>query len=70
MTNHKVARNQHESCRYALGKREACVQQCNPHEAEQTLKLLDSLEELADIQKAYTSADFPSQGLEQYRAAN
>ena len=40
----------------------------DPKEAEQTLKLLDSLEELADIQKAYTSADFPSQVLEQYRA--
>ncbi len=38
-------------------------------EAEQTLKLLDSLEDLADIQKAYTSADFPSQVLDQYRAA-
>ena len=40
----------------------------DPKEAEQTLKLLDNLEELADIQKAYTSADFPSQVLEQYRA--
>ena len=39
-------------------------------EAEQTLKLLDSLEELADVQKAYTSADFPSEVLEQYQAAS
>ena len=39
-------------------------------EAEQTLKLLDSLEELADVQKAYTSADFPAEVLEQYQAAS
>ena len=39
-------------------------------EAEQTLRLLDSLEELADVQKAYTSADFPSEVLEQYQAAS
>ena len=41
-----------------------------PKEAEQTLKLLDSLEELGDVQKAYTSADFPSEVLEQYQAAS
>jgi YebC/PmpR family DNA-binding regulatory protein len=34
--------------------------------AEQTLRLLDSLEELADVQKAYTNADFPADVLEQY----
>ena len=39
-------------------------------EAEQTLRLLDSLEELADVQKAYTSADFPSDVLEQYQTAS
>ena len=37
--------------------------------SEQTLRLLDSLEELADIQKAYTNADFPPEVLEQYQAA-
>lgn len=37
--------------------------------AEQTLRLLDALEELADVQKAYTNADFPSEVLEQYGAA-
>ena len=36
-------------------------------EAEQTLKLLDSLEELADVQKAYTSADFSGEVLERYQ---
>ena len=37
--------------------------------AEQTLRLLDALEELADVQKAYTNADFPPEVLEQYGAA-
>ena len=37
--------------------------------AEQTLKLLDSLEDLDDVQKAYTSADFPPEVLERYRSA-
>ena len=36
--------------------------------AERTLKLLDSLEDLADIQKAYTNADFPADVLERYQA--
>ena len=37
-------------------------------EAEQTLKLLDSLEELEDVQKAYSNADFPDEVLERYRS--
>ena len=41
----------------------------DPKNAEQTLKLLDSLEDLPDVQKAYTNADFPSEVLEKYRAA-
>ena len=41
-----------------------------PKDAEQTLRLLDSLEDLADVQKAYTSADFPSEVLEQHQAAS
>jgi len=36
-------------------------------EAEQTLKLLDSLEELDDVQKAYTNADFSTEVLEKYQ---
>ena len=36
-------------------------------EAEQTLKLLDSLEDLADVQKAYTNADFPAEVLQRYQ---
>ncbi len=36
-------------------------------EAEQTLKLLDNLEDLADVQKAYTNADFPPEVLEKYQ---
>ena len=36
--------------------------------AEQTLKLLDKLEELDDVQKVYTNADFPDDVLEQYKA--
>ena len=36
--------------------------------AEQTLKLLDSLEELEDVQKAFTNADFPPEVLEKYQA--
>lgn len=35
--------------------------------AEQTLRLLDNLEELADVQKAYTNADFPPEVLQKYR---
>lgn len=37
--------------------------------SEQTLRLLDNLEELMDVQKAYTNADFPPEVLEQYQAA-
>ncbi len=36
-------------------------------EAEQTLKLLDSLEDLADVQKAYTNAGFPAEVLQRYQ---
>ena len=36
--------------------------------SEQTLRLLDNLEELPDVQKAYTNADFPPEVLEQYQA--
>ena len=36
-------------------------------EAEQTLRLLDSLEDLADVQKIYSNADFPDEVLERYR---
>lgn len=39
-------------------------------EAEQTLKLLDSLEDLADIQKAYTNAGFPAEVLLRYQEAS
>ena len=35
-------------------------------EAEQTLRLLDSLEELMDVQKVYSNADFPDEALEKY----
>ncbi|MBI4282056.1 MAG: YebC/PmpR family DNA-binding transcriptional regulator [Chloroflexi bacterium] len=35
--------------------------------AEQTLRLLDHLEEMDDIQKVYTNADFPDEVLEQYK---
>ena len=38
--------------------------------AEQTLKLLDSLEDLDDIQKAYTNADFPPEVLERYQESS
>ena len=37
-------------------------------QAEQTLRLLDVLEELDDVQKAYTNADFPPEVLERYQA--
>ena len=36
-------------------------------EAEQTLRLLDTLEELDDIQKAFTNADFSPEVLERYQ---
>ena len=36
-------------------------------EAEQTLRLLDSLEDLEDVQKVYSNADFPDEVLEKYR---
>ena len=37
-------------------------------QAEQTLRLLDTLEDLDDVQKAYTNADFPPEVLERYQA--
>jgi YebC/PmpR family DNA-binding regulatory protein len=37
--------------------------------AEATLRLLDHLEELDDVQKVYTNADFPEAVLERYRAS-
>ena len=39
------------------------------HDAEMTLRLLDRLEELDDVQRVYTNADFPTEVLERYRAA-
>ena len=38
-------------------------------EAEQTLRLLDTLEDLDDVQKAFTNADFPPGVLEKYQAS-
>jgi len=38
-------------------------------QATQTLRLLDRLEELDDIQHVYTNADFPDEVLEEYRKA-
>lgn len=38
-------------------------------EAAQTLHLMDRLEELDDVQRVYTNADFPDQVLEEYRKA-
>ena len=35
--------------------------------ATQTLRLLDQLEELDDVQKVYSNADFPDEVLDQYR---
>jgi len=37
-------------------------------QAEQTLRLLDLLEDLEDAQKVYTNADFPDAALEKYRS--
>ena len=39
----------------------------DPRTALQTLRLLDLLEELDDVQRVYTNADFPEEALEQYR---
>lgn len=39
-----------------------------PLEAEQTLRLLDLLEDLPDSQKVYTNADFPEETLDLYRS--
>ena len=36
-------------------------------EAVQTLRLLDRLDELDDVQKVYTNADFPDEALDQYK---
>ncbi len=41
----------------------------DPRTAEQALRLLDRLEELEDIQRVYTNADFPQEALEHYRSA-
>ncbi len=37
--------------------------------AAQTLRLMDMLEELDDVQRVYTNADFPDEALEEYRAS-
>lgn len=42
----------------------------SPKEAEQTLRLLDLLEDLQDSQKVYTNADFPEETLEKYSREN
>ena len=34
--------------------------------AKQALRLLDSLEELDDVQRVYSNADFPDEVLEEY----
>ncbi len=36
--------------------------------ALQALKLLDRLEELDDVQRVFTNADFPDEALEKYRS--
>ncbi len=41
-----------------------------PREAEQTLRLLDLLEDLQDSQKVYTNADFPEETLVKYSQEN
>lgn len=38
--------------------------------SQQTLRLLDKLEELDDVQRVYTNADFPEDALVQYTAAS
>ena len=40
------------------------------HAAERTLRLLDSLEELDDVQRVYTNGDFPDAVLERYGATS
>ena len=37
--------------------------------AIQTLRLLDSLEELDDVQKVYSNADFPEDALDNFKAS-
>jgi transcriptional/translational regulatory protein YebC/TACO1 len=41
----------------------------NEHDARKALGLLDRLEELDDVQKVYTNADFPETILQQYKTA-
>ena len=36
-------------------------------EAEQTIRLLDNLEELDDVQRVFTNAEFPDVVVERYR---
>lgn len=38
--------------------------------AAQTLRLMDRLEDLDDVQKVYTNADFPDEALEEYQKAS
>ena len=69
-----------ESIRNALGAAEAVISsseismiptntiELDNKVAVQTLKLLDRLEELDDVQKVYSNADFPDEVLEQYAA--
>ena len=40
----------------------------NEKAAIQALKLMDRLEELDDVQRVFTNADFPDEALEKYRS--
>mgnify|MGYP005851032351 CR=1 FL=1 len=42
----------------------------SPEDAQRTLRLLDALEALDDIQKVYSNAEFPDEVLEQYGKAS
>ena len=39
------------------------------NKALQTLRLLDSLEELDDVQKVYSNADFPEEALTNFQSS-
>ena len=41
-----------------------------PREAEQTIRLLDTLEELDDVQRVHTNGDFPTEILERYNTTS
>jgi len=52
-----------------LAKEPSTLEEQDDAKAKQTLRLLDTLEELDDVQKVFSNADFPDETLAEYAEA-